>query len=134
MCALVLLVCHQLALLSGLTHYVQHAPRTSFVSANKEGLISLPGYLALALAGSAASAPLLSTPGVGARLLLLLAAALWAAAAVADAAVGARGGAQRGVPTRDRLEHAQTPLRPAHLLLVELRAAALEAEVAAELV
>ena len=86
-CALVLLVCHQLALLSGLTHYVQHAPRTSFVSANKEGLISLPGYLALALAGSAASAPLLSTPGVGARSLLLLAAALWAAAAVADALV-----------------------------------------------
>ncbi|KAH9944887.1 GWT1-domain-containing protein [Amylocystis lapponica] len=42
---------HQTALSCGLTTFVLNAPRTSLISANKEGLISLPGYLAVHLLG-----------------------------------------------------------------------------------
>ncbi|CAL1710321.1 unnamed protein product [Somion occarium] len=43
---------HQLALSSGgLTSYVLNEPRESFISANKEGLVSLTGYLAIHLLG-----------------------------------------------------------------------------------
>lgn len=45
-------VAHQISLSSmGLMDYVLHAPRTSLVSANKEGLVSVTGYLALHLLG-----------------------------------------------------------------------------------
>ena len=48
-----LLAVHQWLLLSGLTELVHEAPRATLVLANKEGLVSLLGYLALALAASA---------------------------------------------------------------------------------
>ncbi|KAH9934551.1 GWT1-domain-containing protein [Epithele typhae] len=48
----VVAVSHQLALSSGqLDEFILHAPRESMISANKEGLISLPGYLAIHLLG-----------------------------------------------------------------------------------
>ena len=51
-----LLSLHQLALSwGGLRSFVRNAPRTGWVSANKEGLVSLPGYLALSLAGGCAA-------------------------------------------------------------------------------
>ena len=49
LCGAALLALHQLALSRGLTAAVLTAPRTGLVSANKEGLASLAGYLALAL-------------------------------------------------------------------------------------
>jgi phosphatidylinositol glycan class W len=60
--AALVIVLHQAALsLCGLSAYVrdESAPRVGLLSANKEGLASLPGYLALSLAGRAASRPLL---------------------------------------------------------------------------
>lgn len=56
--ATVVLALHQTMLsFGGLSAYVRDSPRTSsFLSANKEGLASLPGYLGLGLAGNAASA------------------------------------------------------------------------------
>ncbi|KAH9988774.1 GWT1-domain-containing protein [Russula compacta] len=42
---------HQLSLSAGLTSYVLDAPRKTLISANKEGLVSLTGYLALHLLG-----------------------------------------------------------------------------------
>ncbi|EDW57100.1 uncharacterized protein PIG-Wb [Drosophila virilis] len=47
-----LLVCHQLALtLGGISEYVMNEdlPRSTFVSANREGLFSLPGFVAIYL-------------------------------------------------------------------------------------
>lgn len=56
--ACTLLAVHQASLLCGLTGWVRHAPRETLLAANKEGLVSLAGYLVLALAGRAC-APLL---------------------------------------------------------------------------
>ncbi|KAH9956341.1 GWT1-domain-containing protein [Russula dissimulans] len=42
---------HQLSLSAGLTSYVLNAPRQNLISANKEGLVSLTGYLAIHLLG-----------------------------------------------------------------------------------
>ncbi|KAI0301405.1 GWT1-domain-containing protein [Russula brevipes] len=42
---------HQLSLSAGLTSYVLNAPRQTLISANKEGLVSLVGYLAIHLLG-----------------------------------------------------------------------------------
>ena len=86
------LVAHQAALLGGLAEYVIHAPRVGLVSANKEGLVSLAGYLGLALVGSAmaeALTPCTSTRAWRARLgwLGALDGLLWAAAAAADSLV-----------------------------------------------
>ncbi|EPQ50545.1 GWT1-domain-containing protein [Gloeophyllum trabeum ATCC 11539] len=51
---------HQLALsLGGLQRYVLTAPRTTLVSANKEGIVSLVGYLAIHLLGLSAGTILL---------------------------------------------------------------------------
>lgn len=91
----VVLVLHQAALSHlGVSVYVQLAPRTSLLAANKEGLCSLPGYLALALAGSAASGVLFGARGIyggrtrgGARSVSLVGFAslvFWAGALVSD--------------------------------------------------
>lgn len=50
---LALLCAHQAALLLGLSEYVMHAPRVGWLAANKEGVVSLPGYLGLSMLGSA---------------------------------------------------------------------------------
>ncbi|KAI9459321.1 GWT1-domain-containing protein [Russula earlei] len=42
---------HQLSLSAGLTSYVLNAPRQTLISANKEGIVSLTGYLAIHLLG-----------------------------------------------------------------------------------
>ncbi|KAH9971554.1 GWT1-domain-containing protein [Lactifluus volemus] len=42
---------HQLSLSAGFMSYVLNAPRQTLISANKEGLVSLPGYLAIHLLG-----------------------------------------------------------------------------------
>ncbi|KAF7371029.1 GPI-anchored wall transfer protein [Mycena sanguinolenta] len=44
-------ILHQLALVFGLEHYVRTAPRVDLISANKEGLASLAGYLSIHLLG-----------------------------------------------------------------------------------
>ena len=85
--ACVLLCVHQTALsLLGFTDYVRFAPRTNLLSANKEGLASLPGYLALDLAGRAASYPLLHHAW-SARQVISLDASLWLASWLLDAFV-----------------------------------------------
>ncbi|KAH9173899.1 GWT1-domain-containing protein [Lactarius sanguifluus] len=48
---LLVALAHQLSLSAGLTSYVLDAPRESLISANKEGLVSLTGYLAIHLLG-----------------------------------------------------------------------------------
>ncbi|KAH8984819.1 GWT1-domain-containing protein [Lactarius akahatsu] len=48
---LLVALAHQLSLSAGLTSYVLDAPRQSLISANKEGLVSLTGYLAIHLLG-----------------------------------------------------------------------------------
>ncbi|KAI0292219.1 GWT1-domain-containing protein [Multifurca ochricompacta] len=42
---------HQLLLSAGFASYVLNAPRETFISANKEGIVSLTGYLAIHLLG-----------------------------------------------------------------------------------
>ena len=50
--AVALLFLHQTALSTlGLTHFVLHAPRHSWVQQNREGIVSVVGYLALHLLG-----------------------------------------------------------------------------------
>ncbi|KAI0249277.1 GWT1-domain-containing protein [Lactifluus subvellereus] len=48
---LLVALAHQLSLSAGFTSYVLNAPRQTLISANKEGLISLTGYLAIHLLG-----------------------------------------------------------------------------------
>ncbi|KAF8259747.1 GWT1-domain-containing protein [Lactarius quietus] len=48
---LLVALAHQLSLSAGLTSYVLDAPRQTLISANKEGLVSLTGYLAIHLLG-----------------------------------------------------------------------------------
>ncbi|KAI9462017.1 GWT1-domain-containing protein [Lactarius psammicola] len=48
---LLVALAHQLSLSVGLASYVLDAPRQSLISANKEGLVSLTGYLAIHLLG-----------------------------------------------------------------------------------
>ncbi|KAH9015069.1 GWT1-domain-containing protein [Lactarius hengduanensis] len=48
---LLVALAHQLSLSAGLASYVLDAPRQSLISANKEGLVSLTGYLAIHLLG-----------------------------------------------------------------------------------
>ncbi|KAI9438149.1 GWT1-domain-containing protein [Lactarius indigo] len=48
---LLVALAHQLSLSAGLMSYVLDAPRQSLISANKEGLVSLTGYLAIHLLG-----------------------------------------------------------------------------------
>jgi phosphatidylinositol glycan class W len=48
---LLVALAHQLSLSSGLMTYVLDAPRQTLISANKEGLVSLAGYLAIHLLG-----------------------------------------------------------------------------------
>jgi len=49
---ILLAMSHQIALSSGgLMDYVIHAPRTTLISANKEGILSLTGYLSIHLIG-----------------------------------------------------------------------------------
>ena len=95
--ACALLALHQAGLLGGLTEYVTDpsVPRASLLSANREGLASLAGYVAMAIAGGAC-APLL--PRASAECMLMtrgeavwdmaplasLAAGLWLAAGAAD--------------------------------------------------
>jgi phosphatidylinositol glycan class W len=52
--ALVMVVLHQWLLSDyvGGTHYIESHPRNNVVHANKEGLVSIPGYLALFLCGA----------------------------------------------------------------------------------
>jgi len=90
--ALALGAAHQTALSMGLARWVQEAPRDGWVSANKEGLASLPGCLALLLAGDAVGELLRPQPTLGRwrrvlAQLLALDGALWAAAHAADVAV-----------------------------------------------
>ena len=93
-----LLCVHQWLLLKGLSELVRDAPRVSFVLANKEGLVSLTGYLALALAAAACAplvprAPMAEGRGRGVSAsevvrcmtpLLLVDMGLWLASAAAD--------------------------------------------------
>ena len=45
---------HQAGLeLGGLRRFVEESPRVGFVSANKEGIVSIPGYYSLFLLGAA---------------------------------------------------------------------------------
>ena len=53
------LLAHQAALSGGLAAYVEHAPRLSLISANKEGLASLAGYIGLWLLADGTSGILL---------------------------------------------------------------------------
>jgi phosphatidylinositol glycan class W len=81
---------HEAALVrGGLAEYVLHAPRETLVAANKEGLASLPGYLALSMLGQGLGRYLLqprpAPPGGWSR----VPAALVAIAAAAFAAVWA---------------------------------------------
>ncbi|GJE93137.1 GWT1-domain-containing protein [Phanerochaete sordida] len=66
----ILALIHQAALSSGgLMLYVLHAPRDSLVSANKEGIVSLTGYLALHLLGVSAGTVILpSSPSLFRRM------------------------------------------------------------------
>lgn len=88
-----ILMAHQWALsYGGLSEFVLHAPRTSFVSANKEGLGSLPGFLGIALMGSAFRDLLRPRGSLEAwraalRQLAALDVGLWALALAADALV-----------------------------------------------
>ena len=87
------LMAHQWALsYGGLSEFVLHAPRTSFISANKEGLGSLPGFLGIALMGSAFRDLLRPRGSLEAwqaalRRLAALDVGLWALALAADALV-----------------------------------------------
>ena len=53
------LLVHQAALSGGLAAFVEHAPRLSLISANKEGLASLAGYIGLWLLADGTSGMLL---------------------------------------------------------------------------
>lgn len=92
LCAAALLLLHQAALLCGIAQWVEHTPRRGLLSANKEGLASLPGYLAIWWLGDAIGAVL--RPRAAARSwwralaeLGLLTLVLGAASFIADATV-----------------------------------------------
>ena len=61
-CGTALLAAHQAALSLGVGEWALHAPREGLVSANKEGLASLPGYVALWWLARAAGAVVLRRP------------------------------------------------------------------------
>ena len=87
------LAAHQAALaLGGAAWVVGEGPRATLLAANREGLVSLPGYLALSLLGGALRTALAPKPSLrewraAVRRLAGLDAVLWAAAAAADAAL-----------------------------------------------
>lgn len=44
-----IMCCHEMALQLGLSNYVMTAKRDTFINANREGIVSIPGYIALYL-------------------------------------------------------------------------------------
>ncbi|KAI9032439.1 GWT1-domain-containing protein [Hyaloraphidium curvatum] len=91
---LAITLAHQLALTHlGLQHWVTTAPRATLLSANKEGLASVPGYLALYFCALDAGRFALAPPGKGGwwgtvRGMGGWAAGLWALFYVANGAAG----------------------------------------------